>query len=91
MLYSNKNPVKKLKFNQQNCPVLANAFYDLWGPLLVKPQFQPPELLFFTSIHSSKIELWQIEFLQQDIVTKYTQKRGETSPSSSGFRLCACS
>lgn len=91
MLYSNKNPVKELKFNQQNCPVLANAFHALWGPLLVKPQFQPPELLFFTSTPGHKTELWQIEFLQQDIITKYTEKRGEISPSSSGFRLCACS
>lgn len=32
MLHSNKNLVKELKFNQQNCPVLANAFHDLWGP-----------------------------------------------------------
>lgn len=91
MLYSNKNPVKELKFNQQNCQVLANAFHDLWGPLLVKPQFQPPGLLFFTSTPGHKTELWQIEFLQQDISTKYTEKRGEISPSSSGFRLCACS
>lgn len=79
MLYSNKNLVKELKLNQQRCLVLANAFHDLWGPLLVKLQFQPPEHIFFTSTPSSKIELWQIEFLPQDIVTKYTEKKGEIS------------
>lgn len=91
MFYSNNKLVKALKFNQQKCPVLANAFHDLWGPLFVKPQLKMPEFIFFISSPISKTELWHMEFLQQDIITKYMQKGAEISLQSSGFRLCTCS